>query len=435
MRREKLIDYDQVLYFAYELQQRIPEISNTIGEIIRLLCIDEMQDTQDLQYAILASIVKYSNTTPILLCVGDADQAIYESLGGVAKNIEEIAEEFGLDKLTRFELTGNYRSTQRLIDYFCLFRSTNSTINSRTSYVNEQGAITFHNQCIDQKEIPSFIAKLIKYALKEGIQQNEICVLAPHWWHVRALGRSLVQLLPNVDFEAPGLSPLYAQRDSIWFKIARLFLTTPSPSYFRTRHRWAKEVINDLDKNYGIVIPAAYRQARTFLRLINSIHSQVIDGLEFLQHVFQSLICKLAIDIHSHKTFYEDYSKFFKEADNLIEKSEGRVPRDVESLKKLFKHPSGVVVNTCHGIKGEEYDTVICFGLLQGYIPNWQDIYNRDGEKAIDRASKLLYVICSRAKRRLHLIAECGRTTRKGNQYKTTQVLQSIQYDYDENIL
>jgi DNA helicase-2/ATP-dependent DNA helicase PcrA len=35
----------------------------------------------------------------------------------------------------------------------------------------------------------------------------------------------------------------------------------------------------------------------------------------------------------------------------------------------MFKHEEGVVVNTCHGIKGEEFDTVIAFGLLHGKIP------------------------------------------------------------------
>jgi superfamily I DNA/RNA helicase len=89
------------------------------------------------------------------------------------------------------------------------------------------------------------------------------------------------------------------------------------------------------------------------------------------------------------------------------------------------------VVSTCHGVKGEEFTTVIAFGLLQGYIPNWQSIIHGTGNKATEEASKLLYVICSRAKKHLHLIAEAGRLTGSRRPYLTTEVLAALNYNYD----
>ena len=64
-----------------------------------------------------------------------------------------------------------------------------------------------------------------------------------------------------------------------------------------------------------------------------------------------------------------------------------------------------------NGVKGEEYDTVIAFGLLRGFVPHWAVIIDGSSSEAREVASKLLYVVCSRAKRRLHLIAETGRST------------------------
>lgn len=49
---------------------------------------------------------------------------------------------------------------------------------------------------------------------------------------------------------------------------------------------------------------------------------------------------------------------------------------DVESFKQCFKEKEGVVINTFHGVKGEEYTTVIAFGLLYGYVPHWNIINN-----------------------------------------------------------
>lgn len=90
---------------------------------------------------------------------------------------------------------------------------------------------------------------------------------------------------------------------------------------------------------------------------------------------------------------------------------------------------SGVVINTCVGVKGEEFETVIAYGLLNGYIPHWNDIFTGDPVAA---SKKLLYVICSRAKTNLHLISETGRQTKKGNPLEITPELQNLNFEFDE---
>jgi superfamily I DNA/RNA helicase len=105
----------------------------------------------------------------------------------------------------------------------------------------------------------------------------------------------------------------------------------------------------------------------------------------------------------------------------------------------MFKRPGGVVVTSCHSVKGEEYETVICFGLLKGYIPNWNLIINNPYIDEDLEAQKLLYVITSRAKKNLHLISEYGRRTRqgRGNLYETNSNIENICFEYDilEDIL
>lgn len=60
-------------------------------------------------------------------------------------------------------------------------------------------------------------------------------------------------------------------------------------------------------------------------------------------------------------------------------------------------------MSTIHGTKGEEYDTVIGFGLLDGYVPHFNDI------NGVENSKKLLYVLASRARKNLHLISETKR--------------------------
>jgi superfamily I DNA/RNA helicase len=148
--------------------------------------------------------------------------------------------------------------------------------------------------------------------------------------------------------------------------------------------------------------------------------------------VFSQFLFRIDFDIDSCNAMKEAYEVFFKKAQSHASANDEGMPADVNSFRRLFSHPSGVVVSTCHGVKGEEYDTVIAFGLLRGYVPNWAAIIHETAQVALDRESKLLYVVCSRAKRRLHLIAEAGRTTQRGGAYHTAELLRGIQFDFDE---
>jgi DNA helicase-2/ATP-dependent DNA helicase PcrA len=431
LRREKLIDFDDVLYIAYRLLQERPDIAETLGSIVRVILVDEVQDIQDLQYAILSSIHRAAECKPTLFFVGDVHQSIYETLGAMAKSPAEIAQEFGTAEIKHLELQGNYRSSQRIIDFYRKFRPTVGFIEGRSAWATERGTITFDDQTIPKENLAASIATRITAALRAGVPAHEICVVAPQWMHIRPLARRLVALLPEVDFDAPGLSPLHSAYENFWFKIARLVLTRPTPTRTRTRMRWASETLVELRHLSGIELPANIQTPRRLLRLLNGLVSTETDGLKFLADLFDQFLTQIALDPKICVALHQTYEVFFAKAENNFANTEDAVPRDVESFRRLFNHPSGVVINTCHGVKGEEYDTVIAFGLLRGYVPHWNAIINQPAEVSQGQEAKLLYVICSRAKRRLHLIAETGRRQKNGKPYYTADMLRLPRAHFD----
>lgn len=426
LRRLHVIDFDDVLFLAYRLLSERAEIAETLGSIIRLICVDEVQDIQDLQYGVLELIHHAAINKPALFFVGDEDQSIYESLGATTRTPEQIATAFGLTTINHLMLHGNYRSTQRIVDFYRFFRPNVPAIQARSAWAQEHGIITFDNQTFDVQALAEQIAARITDALNNGVATNDICVIAPRWMHIKPLARRLVNHLPEVDFDAPGLSPLHSSYENFWFKIARLVLTFPTPRRTRTRMRWAKEALSELCNISAADAPLVINTARRLLRLLNSLSSDERDGIEYLREIFTQFLASIDLDIQSCTALHEAYTNFFNKADAHLDGADELIPRDVESFRRLFSHPSGVVVNTCHGVKGEEYDTVIAFGLLRGYVPHWDVIINHSVEAANDQESKLLYVISSRAKRRLHLIAENGRLTLKRRPYATSDLLGSI---------
>ncbi len=435
LRRSKVIDYNEVLYLAYYALSENPEIAANLGAIFRLFCVDEVQDIQDLQYAILSKIYRESSTHPIMFFVGDANQSIYESLGALTKSPQEISDEFGMAKLEHFELRGNYRSIQRIINYCRLIRPAVALSESRIEDPDEHGYIAFQNKTVHRNDLPEHIACLVRTALDSGIPESEICIVAPQWTHVRSLARQLVEALPDVSFDAPGFSPLHSVRDSVWYKLARLFLTKPVPERIRSRVRCANEVLVDLESLIGSEAPDKINSARRLLRLVNQLQSAETEGMPYLRDLFTQFLEHCEIVIKDHEALCESFEVFFEKAEKRIEEAGEGIPTSIESFQKIFSYPSGVVVNTCHGVKGEEFETVIAFGLLRGYVPHWDVIRNGTEDQANQWASKLLYVVASRAKRQLYLIAEDGHRTKKGVPYQTCALLEAIEFDYDVALL
>ena len=272
--QRKKIDYEQTLYFAYKILDTKPEIATNLGAIFRMICVDEVQDTQDLQYAILSKIHNNSLMKPKLFIVGDINQAIYESIGGVSKTLIELNQEFELADFVHFTFSDNYRSTQRIADYFSYFRNTQG-ITSKAEHTDELGKIVFSDQEIDKQDLAEEIANIVQGEINNGVAENEICIIAPQWSPIRSLSKKLVNLLPDVKFDAPSLSPFHGQQDNFWLTVAKLALTTPSGRLLSTRVRWANEVIVSLSGNYHTTIDVSAKQ---LLRIINSFKTETVIG-------------------------------------------------------------------------------------------------------------------------------------------------------------
>ncbi|MEI6048822.1 MAG: ATP-dependent helicase [Bacteroidota bacterium] len=428
LKSKKLIDFELLLLYSYRILNQYPKIPNTLSNLFKLICVDEYQDTQDLLYAIISMIIKAGQGKTSLFLVGDADQAIYSSLGGVAKSIQEISAEINNLPITPLTLAGNYRSCQRIIDYYSNFQTQRINIVAVGTNSREIGIISF-NRTVQHTQIVHEIARLIQMSLSKGIPEDEICVLVPQWWLVTTVAKKLRAALPDVNFDASGLAPMSRNRENIWYKLSRLFLTKPDPKIYSSRNRWAKELIENFRIITNTEIIEEYKSERNLLRLINSIRSTETEGKNYLIDCFDQFMSSIEIDYQMFPQLIENRQLFFDNIDKRLNDPDFKVPSDIQSFKSFYREMTGVIINTCVGIKGEEFETVIAYGLLNGYIPHWNEIFFGNATEA---SKKLMYVICSRAKTNLHLISETGRTTKKGDELLITPELEKIGYKYDK---
>lgn len=425
---KKLIDFELLLFYAYKILEAYPKIQKTLSNLFKIICVDEYQDTQDLLYAIISLIIKAGNGNTSLFLVGDTDQAIYASLGGVAKNLNEIKSEIDNMPITPLTLTGNYRSNQRIIDYYTHFQTQKISIQAVGSNASEVGLITL-NRTIHYTKIVDEIARLIQISLDQGISEDEICVLVPQWWLITSVSKKLRATLPQVNFDASGLAPMSRNKENIWYKLSRLFLTEPNPKIYSSRYRWATELIDNFRTQTNTEFNEKYRSERNLLRLINSISSAEIEGIDYLNECFDKFLSSIELDYTKYHELVDNRKLFFDNLEKRLNDPEIKIPSDIQSFKSYYREMTGVVINTCVGVKGEEFETVISYGLLVGYVPHWNEVFSGSGTEA---SKKLIYVICSRAKTNLHLICETGRETKSKKPLLINSEIESNIFKYDE---
>ena len=116
---------------------------------------------KDVQF-LMGNKAKYGNFK--MFMVGDADQAIYGSLEGVAKSIAEIQAQFGNIDFIGKELSGNYRSNQQIIDYYRNFQSSEIEIIALGENASESGIITY-SKSIHKDNFQDYIVQIIIVAV------------------------------------------------------------------------------------------------------------------------------------------------------------------------------------------------------------------------------------------------------------------------------
>jgi DNA helicase-2/ATP-dependent DNA helicase PcrA len=126
LREAHALDFDDLIMTTVHLLRAKPQVAEKYRRRFRHVLVDEYQDTNHAQYALVKELVgaagqaraaggSGSQPPPAELCVvGDADQSIYAFRGATIRNILEFERDFP-DART-IVLEQNYRSTQTILD-------------------------------------------------------------------------------------------------------------------------------------------------------------------------------------------------------------------------------------------------------------------------------------------------------------------------------
>lgn len=111
-REQNLCDYDDLLELLLELLEKNPDVRTRYQQRFRHVLVDEFQDTNTLQAAIIAQLSSEENC---VMAVGDDAQCIYTWRGANYENITRFPEIYAGTALHKIEI--NYRSTPQILNF------------------------------------------------------------------------------------------------------------------------------------------------------------------------------------------------------------------------------------------------------------------------------------------------------------------------------
>jgi len=185
----KYIDYDDILSRFVEVLSENEAASAQLKKMFKHILVDEMQDTNPLQWKILDLLKDPAE----LFCVGDDAQSIYAFRGADFENVHKFQERVENAKVLKLER--NYRSVQPILDLgnWLLDESAHSYDKKLTADRSEQAdkpkIVEFHDEIDEAEWICNDIIER-----KEGFgSYSPMMVLVRSAWSARTLEALLVE--------------------------------------------------------------------------------------------------------------------------------------------------------------------------------------------------------------------------------------------------
>lgn len=210
--QRKYMDYDDILMIVSKYLKRNENLRKAIVQLYDHILIDEMQDTNPLQYELLSSFYDDCH----LFCVGDDAQSIYGFRGAdfhTIHNFTNIVKDSQVCKLTT-----NYRSTQEILD-FSNWIIDNSPLKYNKKLVAHRGSglkPRLIHWAEDWEEANDIANHMLDAFKTKGKKWSDNLVLCRSAWGLRKTEACLIKhKIPYVIFGGNGLMSSKHIRDIV----------------------------------------------------------------------------------------------------------------------------------------------------------------------------------------------------------------------------
>ncbi len=441
-RARNLCDYDDLLELFYTLLREHPEIAAQLSQKFQHVLVDEYQDTNAIQSAIIDLLAPHHR----IMAVGDDAQCIYTWRGAEVENILTFPERHPDTHIFKIEL--NYRSIPPILTLAnAVLEGTQTHEFAKNLRPTRAGNIKpTIVPVVDGRAQASFIVKKIRELAAEGRRLSDIVVLYRAHFHAMELQLELTRLgIPfSITsgirfFEQAHVKDLIAQlrfvfnpKDSAAF--CRVAMLLPKIGEV-TALKLHADVLA-LHTQRGLSLAEALRQPEVIKRvgaaaqadwlslaetiaelstalaqqeLPASITHRAVEGWYsgYIRTIYPNWDSRLE-DLASLESFAARFDNFAEYLSQLVLLNSEASDKSTEPSEETLR------LSTIHQAKGLEFPVVFVIGLSEGMFPGRRAIE----EGTLDEERRLFYVAVTRAQDALFLSYPLLNMTAHAGQYQ-----------------
>jgi DNA helicase II / ATP-dependent DNA helicase PcrA len=446
------MDFDDLIATTVKILQQYPEVRDRYRSRFRHILVDEYQDTNHAQYALIRALVGHegdsSGLPPAELCVvGDADQSIYAFRGATIRNIVAFEEDY--PSARTIVLEQNYRSTQNILTAANSVISQNASRRAKRLWSDQGDGDPLHGYVADNEhDEASFVVNEIEQLRRDDIARpSDVAV----FYRTNAQSRVFEEVFirAGLPYKVVGGVRFYERREVrdllAYLRVIanpsdevslRRILNTPKRGIGDRAEACVDAHASHLETTFWQALQDARHAPGVATRSVAAIES-FVSTLHALRTLVESglppaTIAEAVLEqsgLQSELAGSNDPQDLTR-LENLHELvavareyEEGRIAAGEEVSLGEFLEQVALVADsdeipgddaglvtlmTLHTAKGLEFPVVFLTGLEEGIFPHSRSLAD---PKEIEEERRLAYVGVTRAQRRLYLSRAVCRST------------------------
>ena len=414
---KRLLDFDDLLVYCYQLFQKHPDILQAWQKKFRYILIDEFQDVNQLQYDIVRLLALPENN---LFLVGDDDQSIYRFRGARPEIMLNFTKDYPEAETVTLDV--NYRCSKRILSSAMQVIGTNKKrFQKHLQTPNPEGDPVKIREFENPREEYLEVVSELRARLEQGDKLEDTAILLRTNQEAEGLVGALMerQVPFNMKEKLPNLFHHWICRNILAY--LRFAAGDESRKNFvEFMNRPNRYIARDAVSLSPVI---SFDQLKDFYKDKDWMCDR-LTTLETHLRILRGLTPFAAINFIRKGMGYEEYLREYAEyrkikpeelseiLDRLTDSTKGMdslgdwedyiedyTRKLEEQAKKQEQEREGVLISTLHGVKGLEYDKVYILNVNEGSMPYKKAVL----EPAIEEERRLFYVGMTRARKELDL--------------------------------
>ena len=423
LRRLNALDFNSLILDAYRLFA-YPAMARQYQKAYRYWLLDEFQDTNGAQYALLQRMA--GEDFREVFAVADDDQTIFEWNGANVGRIRELVRDFSCDVV---QLPTNFRCPPRIVE-----AANRLVVYNARRVASKQAATSAPSPGVSPPSDDEQIQ-----CREFGTDREEVAGIADEVARLDGTARGRTAVL------ARNRSFLEAIRDALTAADVPAVITMRRDDFLSPQMRWLVACLKQIDR------PLDLRNMAVLVEAFNSFAPSPLDWNELLSRSESDRLTCLKVWTEAVREAgmprpvaevvdaIADLSagnvKLTEAIERILDSFSGNEPdedlkddlnawrriqreiRDVQGSAALDRFlqelelrskeplpaPGTVSLTTIHGAKGQEFETVYLIGMAEEILPSWHSLKKDNGSAALEEERRGCFVAVTRAGKRLIL--------------------------------